>query len=643
MSELVVCGLPYGSQVTDPVTGEPRPITDFELIEACGELKKLGVTAVQIYVYWNKMEPNARGEFDWSYYDSQVEILKKAGMKWVPFFLMGPRYAAPEWWLESEGHRGMYCLEHGKYNPVESIWSPAFLEEIDRVMAAFAAHYLPMDVIESFQPGISGDYGETQFSDIGNWPGHYHSHRGFWCGGEDAKASFRAWLKEKFGTVEAVNEAWRSRYVSLDTAEPFLPHQAPSRTAWYDFLDWYRGSMTAYTIDWLKICRKNFPETPIYMCVGGMEQPELGTQFAEIIRACAEYNCGIRLTNEGNKFYDNYLWTALAKSACDQYGAYLGLEPVGPIIPSGVTNRVFGSAAFANRQMFNYYGNLMGSDNKPSKGGENFKKYIPLMQEAPAQPGIAMFWPGLFSSFFASNPENLNDCTSTGIPVAVGGALSFLRRQVNTVPMNERLILDGGLSRFKLLVNPLGVFTRREVLVAIADWVKEGGVLVTYGIPKDLEMQDVPEFLEACGLKPDYEYAIGHHEEYYEENVPYARFAAHAELHSTAGIIGVEDDVKVYTASRKHVWGAAVTESVIGCCEHEYGKGRVIIWTGKVTFEDDPNAIFPDHGWFRDLLTDVIEKYSAVPSLAPAEGEVARAIIGGKCMALTEDAEIIEV
>ena len=30
MSELVVCGLPYGSQVTDPVTGEKRPITDEE-------------------------------------------------------------------------------------------------------------------------------------------------------------------------------------------------------------------------------------------------------------------------------------------------------------------------------------------------------------------------------------------------------------------------------------------------------------------------------------------------------------------------------------------------------------------------------------------------------------------------------------
>lgn len=59
-------------------------------------------------------------------------------------------------------------------------------------LAAFAAHYGPWNVLESVQPGICGDYGEAIFPVLGNWPGDYHTHQGFWCGGEDAAASFRA-------------------------------------------------------------------------------------------------------------------------------------------------------------------------------------------------------------------------------------------------------------------------------------------------------------------------------------------------------------------------------------------------------------------------------------------------------------------
>lgn len=640
MSELVVCGVPFGGKVRDEAGGPERPITREELKAACLELKGLGVTAVQIYCFWNKFEPEREGAFDWTYYDEQVSVLRETGMKWVPFFLMGPRYAAPEWWLADPRHAGLVCLEHQKPNPTESIWSPAFLEQVDRVSKAFADHYLPMDVIESFQPGICGDYGETEFPDIGNWPGSYHAHRGFWCGGEDARADYTAWLREKFGSVEALNEAWRTRYVSFEEIPPFLPHEAPSRTAWYDFLKWYRGSMTKYTERWLSICRKNFPDTPIYLCVGGMEQPELGTQFADQIALCAKYHCGIRLTNEGNKFYDNYHWTALAKAACDHYGAYMGLEPVGPISPIGVTTRVFGSAAYGNRQMFNYFDNLC-KNRKASQGGENFKKYIPLLRETGPQPGIAMLWPAAFSSFFASNPDDLNSKIATGIPRAVSEALGFLRRQVNTVPLNERLILDGALKRFRILVSPLGMFTEAEVLRKIAEWVKEGGMLVTAGIPKDLEMRDVPEFLDACGLSRDYELTIGHHEQYPEEDCPYPAFKALGQFHSEAAVMGILPETKVLAASHPSVWGAAVTKKVYGATEHAYGKGSVLLYLGKVTFTDDPNAIHPDPGVFRILLGDVISQKEDLVSLEPRPGEIARAVIGGQVMALTEKYEIL--
>ena len=227
--ELVICHVPFN---------EPN------IKEILAQMKKDGVTSVQIYMHWKKFEPEKRGEFDYSYYDWQVELIKEAGLKFVPFFLMGPRYAAPDWWLEDPKQRGLVCLEHGKESPIDSIWSDDFKIEVDRVIKNFAEHYLPMDVLESFQPGICGDYGEAIMPVHGNWAGAYHTHSGMWCGGEDAKADFRKKMQEKYGDIESLNAAWRYPYKSFNEIETFLQHKAPSRTAWFDLVDWYRGAMT---------------------------------------------------------------------------------------------------------------------------------------------------------------------------------------------------------------------------------------------------------------------------------------------------------------------------------------------------------------------------------------------------------------
>ncbi len=630
MRELVVCGVPFEEE-------------DAVVRQALKELKEMGVTSVQIYTFWNMFEPNARGQFEWGHYDRQVNLLKEAGLKYVPFFLMGPRYAAPQWWIDSPDHRGMYCLEHHKYNPCESIWSPLFRREIERVIKAFAEHYLPMDVIESFQPGISGDYGESILPDIGNWPGSYHSHRGNWSGGEDAKEDFRGWLRQRFGTIERLNEAWRAHYCCFEKVEPFRHFEAPSRTAYFDYLEWYRGAMTNYTTYWLEVSRKYFPDLPVYMCTGGSEQPEHASYFSDQARACGKLGCGIRLTNEGNKFYDNFLWTSYCKSACDQYGAYFGLEPVGPITPNGVTTRIFGSAAYGNRQMFNYYSNLMEGVT-PTQGAANFREYIHLVEDREPEPAIAMFWPGLFSAFFGANPDNPNDNRSIGIPQTVSDALTFLREQVNVMPVNEGMILDGGLSRYKVLVSPLAVFTRGEVLERIAQWVHDGGVLVSAGIMKDLEYRDVQAYIDALGLRPDYEVSTGHHEQFVQPGIGLPRLEAFRQYHCSMGVMGLQEGVEALSATEEgEGYAATKIARVYGATAHDYGQGKAILWMGPLAFKDDPDAIFPDPGWFKGLLADVIDRYAHLTDLTPAKGEVARAKIGEALYALTENSRIVKL
>ena len=253
---------------------EGVPFDRADTADILRQMKDSGVTAVQIYTTWNAFEPDAEGQFEWDDLDKQVRMIQDAGMEWVPFLLIGPKYAAPKWWLSDPRHKGLVCLEHGKENPIESIWNPAFKEQVSRVIKAFAEHYLPWNVIQSVQPGICGDYGESIMPVHGNFAGDYHTHEGYWCGDENAVADFRRVMQERYVNVAALNAAWRTHYADFSQLRPFLPHKAPSRTAWFDQLKWYRDSMTDFVDFWLAECRAAFPDIPLYMCVGGNEEPE---------------------------------------------------------------------------------------------------------------------------------------------------------------------------------------------------------------------------------------------------------------------------------------------------------------------------------------------------------------------------------
>ena len=104
--EIVICGVPFETSLEK---------------EALQKLKELGATSVQIYTFWKGFEPHDRGQFDWTFFDREVTLIQEAGLKYVPFILMWPKYAAPQWWLDSPAHVGMRCLEHGKDSPIESI------------------------------------------------------------------------------------------------------------------------------------------------------------------------------------------------------------------------------------------------------------------------------------------------------------------------------------------------------------------------------------------------------------------------------------------------------------------------------------------------------------------------------------------
>lgn len=474
-------------------------------------LKETGATSVQTYVYWNKVEPTA-GVLDWSAYDPQVRLFRKLGLRWVPFIVMSPWYVTPEHVRQSPGMTMYRCLEHGRDSQIPSIWSPALRDYVRHCLGRLADHYRPMDVLESVNLGISGDYGEAIYPVIGNWPGAYHSHSGYWCGDALAEADFRRTVAGLYPAgIAALNRAWKSHYGSLAEVRPFLPGRAPSERAWQEFLAWYRGAMTAYADDCLRIARECFPDSPIYLCTGGDMAPEHGSDFFEQARVAAKHRAGVRITNEASSFPYNVRYTRMVDSACRHYGAYFGHEPASVVTPAGAVGRVFNAVTSGANQLFAYYGDewidASGAKAVAGPSGRHLQRLRPLMRQSTPLPDVAIYHSNLAASQVASAESSR---------VAMwnyGDLLADIRNFIDYDLVDDRLVADGAIERKSILLllgsHVMDAATTRR----IEAWVRRGGVLFVLGsrptdwdgstAPFDALVGFTPESDEITGLTTD--------------------------------------------------------------------------------------------------------------------------------------------
>ena len=462
----------------------------------------------------------------------------------------------------------------------------------------------------------------------GNWAGDYHTHGGYWCGGDDAIESFRAAMSYKYGDINALNAAWNSRYSGFGDIVTFLPHRATSRTALFELM-WYKDSMTGFVDFWLS-CRKYFPDTPLYMCVGGNEEPEHASDFAAQAKVCAKYGAGLRLTNECNRFFDNFFLTSYTHSACEYYGAYLGLEPVGGLTPEGVCARMFGSAVYGNKQIMYYYGNIfrVPTADNPSIYDDRtakFMQYLPLLTERKTDCDTAFFWPGLMGAL------------GRGIPGWIQPVATFLRRVTTVMPVNERMIADGALDRYKLLIIPISGFTSRETLLKIVDYVKRGGVVFAIGRMVDTELVPVEEYDAMFGITPDSDEGMGgaHYNIIDKERFP--QFAALGGYGCGVGWLGLDPDTIELSRCEYNPnnYSGTTTARMANMFMREFksdnGKtGAAIAYFGPLEFGYDPQRLGAQRPVFPTLLTDVIARYTDSKELNTLPGEQARGMIGGE-------------
>ena len=191
------------------------------------QMRELGLSYARIAEFaWARMEPR-QGEFDWAWLDEAIEILAAEGLKVV---LCTPTATPPAWLIHAhpeilpvdrEGRvRNFGSRRH--YEPASAVYRA----ESRRITTAMAERY-------GEHPAVVGWQTDNEFG--------CHETTRSW--GEISRRGFQVWLRERYETLDALNEAWGAVFWSQSYSaweEIGLPHNTPALPNPSHLLDFYR-------------------------------------------------------------------------------------------------------------------------------------------------------------------------------------------------------------------------------------------------------------------------------------------------------------------------------------------------------------------------------------------------------------------
>ena len=212
-------------------------------------MRDLGIAYVRIGEFaWSRMEPEP-DRYDWGWLDRAMDVLGAAGLKIV----LGTPTATPPRWLvdrypgilpvDEQGHvRGFGSRRH--YSTSSADW----LRETRRIVTAMAERY-------GKHPALVGWQTDNEF-------GCHNTTLSF---GPQDLVAFRDWLRRRYQTPEALNEAWGNVFWSMEASSfetVALPVAAVTETNPAARLDFHRfasAQMAAYNRLQVEIIRRHSP------------------------------------------------------------------------------------------------------------------------------------------------------------------------------------------------------------------------------------------------------------------------------------------------------------------------------------------------------------------------------------------------
>src|SRR5579884_3478368 len=213
------------------------------------QMRELGLTYVRISEFaWSQIEP-APGEWNWGWLDEAIATLAAADLKVV---LCTPTATPPAWLVrrhpeilpwDAQGR----VREFGSRKHYDHA-SPVYRAESRRVTEAMAARYGEHKAVAGWQT-------DNEF-------GCHGTARSY---GPASQVAFRAWLKQRYGTLDALNDAWGTVFWSQTYSEwdrinpPNLTVAEPNPSHILDFYRFANDTIVSFQEEQVAILRRLSP------------------------------------------------------------------------------------------------------------------------------------------------------------------------------------------------------------------------------------------------------------------------------------------------------------------------------------------------------------------------------------------------
>ncbi|MBE3010571.1 beta-galactosidase [Microbispora sp. NEAU-D428] len=212
-------------------------------------MRRAGVNLVTVGVFsWSRLEPS-EGGYTFGWLDRVLDLLADGGIR---VDLAVPTASPPPWFSLAHTDaltvtRDGVRLTHGSRDTY-CVSAPAYREASLRIARALGERYRD-------HPALA------------MW--HVHNEYGTPCHCDHAAAAFRAWLRERYGGLDALNEAWTTAFwgqhysdwaqITPPRATQYLPNPAQA----LDFRRFVSDEMLAHFREQRGLLRELTPEVPV--------------------------------------------------------------------------------------------------------------------------------------------------------------------------------------------------------------------------------------------------------------------------------------------------------------------------------------------------------------------------------------------
>ena len=444
-------------------------------------MQDAGVNAVRMGEFgWSLMEPT-EGKYDFSLFDRVIDTLGRHGIKTI----LGTPTATPPKWLTHDYPEVLHVFADGRKSNDQTrrhycYNSSMYRKFSQHIVQAMASHYQE-------NPNVIGWQIDNEFNNENSE-----------CYSDSCRTAFRRWLETKYGTLNALNERWGTRfwsqwYTSWDQIDlPFPATSLQNPALMLDFRRFISDSVSSYMAEQIAIIRQHRPQD--FITTNGVFRNIDYYSFSKPLDIygidnyptfsdAPQYATGSSLTLARGFNGRMMVMEELTGPAGQTY--LLRSPRPGEVslwafqtIAHGADGVLHFRWRTARRGVEEYWSGVLDQDNIPGKRYEEFKK------EGAQVHAIAS---EVFGSKLVSQIAVLND-----FEAGWDYDYQFLTRDVNTAAEYAQLFQaasemkfnidfigpDAGFDKYKVIFAPRLIFVDPATTEKIRRFVEEGGTFV---------------------------------------------------------------------------------------------------------------------------------------------------------------------